>query len=53
MNSIGLCKLRGGGGGSTGLFKLSRGLGGGGGGGLDSLQAPIRRVIYVSTVIYY
>ena len=53
MNSIGLCKLRGGGGGvgSTGLSKLSRG--GWDGWGLDSFQAPIRRVIYVSTVIYY
>ena len=35
-------------------LKLSRGpWGGGGGGGFDSFQAPIRRVIYVSTVIYY
>ena len=51
MNSIGLCKLRGVGG-STGLSKLSRGPWGGGG-GLDSFQAPIRRVIYVSTVICY
>ena len=52
MNSIGLCKLRGVGG-STGLSKLSRGPWGEGGGGFDSFQAPIRRVIYVSTVIYY
>ena len=29
------------------------GRGGGGEGGFDSFQAPIRRVIYVSTVIYY
>ena len=35
--------------------QLSRGPwgGGGGGGGFDSFLAPIRRVIYVSTVIYY
>ena len=53
MNSIGLCKLRGVGG-STGLSKFSRGPWGRvEGGGFDSFQAPIRRVIYVSTVIYY
>ena len=36
-------------------LKLSRGPwgGGGGAGGFDSFQAPIHRVIYVSTVIYY